>query len=221
MSAIAAIALVTAAAAPADAVDLRGLAVHQQAAATRYAATVTPSTGQTGCEVSLTAELVRTRPRRAPRVVRRAGATTDVCATGESGTTLVPVRVRGSVPTRGLASGRYVLRLRADAAGASGILTATASARTLLRVLVIRLSRVRRGGTLTFTGAGWPRRASVLLAVGRPNTSPGDRVARLRTTARGTFSRRVRVSPRAVRGTYVGIAILTNGEKSSARLKIV
>jgi len=220
-SAVGALALVAAAAAPAVAVDLNGLAVQQQAAGARYAATVSPSAEQTGCEVSLTAELLRARPRRAPRVVRRTRSTTDVCATGEAGTTFIPVRARGSVATGGLASGRYVLRLRADAVGVNGVVTDAVSTRTLLRVLIIRPSRVGRGRTLTFVGAGWPGRASVLLAAGPPNTSPGDRIARFRTTARGTFTRRVRISTRATRGTYVGIAILTNGEKSSARFRIV
>lgn len=207
---------------PAAAVDLADLSVQQRAAAARYAATVTPAADQASCQVALTAELVRTRLGRAPRVVRRMRSTTDVCASGEGDVSFIAVRARGRVSTRGLPAGRYLLRLRAEALGTDGAPRAdTVAARMLLRVLVIRPPRVRRGRWITISGSGWPARASVLLAVGPPRTSPGETIARVRTTRRGTFSRRARIDPRAGTGPYVGIALLANGEKSSARFRIV
>jgi hypothetical protein len=149
-------------------------------------------------------------------------STTDVCATGEGDVSFIAVRAGDGVSTRGLPAGRYLLRLRAEALGTDGALRAdTVAARMLLRVLVIRPQQVRRGRWITISGSGWPARAAVLLAVGPPRTSPGETIARVRTTRRGTFSRRARIDPRAATGPYVGIALLANGEKSSARFRIV
>lgn len=86
------------------------------------------------------------------------------------------------------------------ALGAAGI--AVAATRPSVRVAP---TTVERGELLTVSGTGWARSANVELLVGPPR-SEADHVGSVRTTSRGTFRRRLRISSRAATGRFVLLA---------------
>jgi hypothetical protein len=80
---------------------------------------------------------------------------------------------------------------------------------------------VVRGGSILVTGRHWAPRATVQLLIGPPR-SEADPVGSVRTTAAGTFRRRLPIAAGARPGRYVLLACRRSCRvKASATLRIL
>jgi hypothetical protein len=87
--------------------------------------------------------------------------------------------------------------------------------------LRVKPKQVQTGETLRAIGRGWPARVRVHLMIGPPN-SEASHAAWTRTTGRGRFRKRIRMSGRARPGVYVMLACRREcAFKRSARFEIV
>jgi hypothetical protein len=131
------------------------------------------------------------------------------------------VRHSETISVRFLRAVPAVVRVSAtDRAGNRAEQTLTLQVAPARAVLRASPARRRRGGTVTFTGAGFLPRRAVALLIGR-SRAHAFKFATARGTARGTFRKRYRLSARAAPGVYVVLACqLQCRIKASARLRI-
>jgi hypothetical protein len=75
--------------------------------------------------------------------------------------------------------------------------------------LSVSPSTVHRGGKVTFSGAHWPKRVTVTLLLGYPN-SEAAKFAGVKTTGTGRFTYTLPIKPTAPTGKYVVLACRNN-----------
>ncbi len=100
-------------------------------------------------------------------------------------------------------------------------LAVPAAAPAAARTLKASPSRATRGQLVTFTGAHWPARRTVLLLIG-PANSEAQRFTSTRTTASGRIRKRFRLPATATPGRYVVLACRQSCRmKATTRLTIL